>query len=154
KEKIDLAEKLVGEVEIADEVTDHICEECGRNMVIKYGRFGKFLACPGFPECRNTKPFFEEAGVNCPLCGGKVLIKKSKNGRKYFGCEHGGVHHEDAAHPECNFMSWQKPTGEKCPQCGEFLVEKGKKPVRVVCTGEKCGYTIEKPEQEDDEQTQ
>ena len=150
KEKIELAEKAVDEVEIADEVTDHICEECGRNMVIKYGRFGKFLACPGFPECRNTKPFFEEAGVNCPLCGGKVLVKKSKNGRKYFGCEYGGGH-GDATHPECNFMSWQKPTGEKCPQCGDFLVEKGKKPVRVVCTGEKCGYSIEKQETDDDE---
>ncbi|MCL2853096.1 MAG: type I DNA topoisomerase [Defluviitaleaceae bacterium] len=142
KEKIELAEARVGEVEIVDEVTEHICEGCGRNMVIKYGRFGKFLACPGFPECRNTKPFFEEAGVDCPICSAKVLIKKSKNGRKYFGCEN---------NPECAFMSWSKPTGQKCPSCGDVLVEKGRKPTRIVCVSEKCGYSEVKKEADDDE---
>ena len=142
KDKIELAEALVGEVEIADEVTEHICEECGSNMVIKYGKFGKFLACPGFPECRNTKPFFEEAGVDCPVCNAKVLIKKSKNGRKYFGCEN---------NPECAFMSWNRPTGQKCPKCSDFLVEKGKKSVRIVCVNEKCGYFEEKKEVDSDE---
>lgn len=84
---VENAVEKLAKVEIKDEVTDVICEKCGRNMVIKYGRYGKFLACPGFPECQNAKPFFEEAGVNCPECGGKVLIKKTKKGRTYFGCE-------------------------------------------------------------------
>ncbi|MBR1444274.1 MAG: topoisomerase DNA-binding C4 zinc finger domain-containing protein, partial [Firmicutes bacterium] len=134
------AESKIAEVEIEDEVTDVICEECGRNMVIKYGRFGKFLACPGFPECRNTKPFFEDAGVNCPECGGKVLIKKTKKGRKFYGCEN---------NPECEFMSWNKPTGEKCPECGSYLVEKGTKKVRICCSSNECGYSKEMPEEYD-----
>ncbi|MCL2618630.1 MAG: type I DNA topoisomerase [Defluviitaleaceae bacterium] len=142
REKIELAEARVGEVEIKDEVTEHLCEDCGRYLVIKYGRFGKFLACPGFPDCRYTKPFFEEAGVDCPECGSKVLIKKSKNGRKYFGCEN---------NPECAFLSWNKPTGMKCPKCRSVLIEKGRKPVRIVCTGEKCGYSEEKQEADGDE---
>ena len=120
--------------EIKDEVSDVICDKCGRNMVIKYGRYGKFLACPGFPDCQNAKPFFEDAGVNCPICGGKVQIKKTKKGRKYYGCEH---------NPECSFMSWNKPTGEKCPKCNEPLVEKGKKNTKVVCSNDKCGYVKE-----------
>ncbi|MCQ4936580.1 MULTISPECIES: type I DNA topoisomerase [Anaerotignum] len=131
----DAREKLA-KVEIKDEVSDVICEKCGKNMVIKYGRYGKFLACPGFPECQNTKPFFEEAGVNCPECGGKVLIRKTKKGRIYYGCEN---------NPECGFMSWNKPTGEKCPECGSFMVEKGRKNVKIVCSNEKCGYIKEKP---------
>lgn len=133
----DAREKLA-KVEIKDEVSDVICEKCGRNMVIKYGRYGKFLACPGFPECQNAKPFFEEAGVNCPECGGKVLIKKTKKGRAYFGCEN---------NPTCGFMSWNKPTGEKCPVCGSFLVEKGRKNVKIVCSNEKCGYMKEIPDE-------
>ena len=129
----DAREKLE-KVEIKDEVSDVICDKCGRNMVIKYGRYGKFLACPGFPDCQNAKPFFEDAGVNCPICGGKVQIKKTKKGRKYYGCEH---------NPECSFMSWNKPTGEKCPKCNEPLVEKGKKNTKVVCSNDKCGYVKE-----------
>ena len=134
KHLLEEAESKVENVEIPDVVTDVICEECGRNMVIKYGRYGKFLACPGFPECRNTKPLFEEAGVNCPVCGGKVLIKKTKKGRRYYGCEN---------NPECSLMLWNKPTGEKCPKCGSPLVEKGTKNVRVCCSNTECGYVVE-----------
>ena len=137
------AEKLE-KIEIKDEETDIVCEKCGRNMVIKYGRYGKFLACPGFPECQNAKPYFEEAGVNCPECGGKVLIKKTKRGRIYYGCEHNG--------DGCDFMSWNKPTGEKCPECGAFLEEKGRKNPKIVCSNEKCGYMKEKPAEEENEE--
>ena len=127
-EAVKIAEKELESVKIEDEVTDVICEECGRNMVIKYGPHGKFLACPGFPECRNTKPYLEKIGVPCPLCGGEVVIRKTKKGRKYYGCEN---------HPDCDFMSWQKPSEKKCPDCGGYMVEKGNK---LVCADEKCGY--------------
>ena len=143
-EAVEKAEKELETVKIEDEVTDVVCEECGRNMVIKYGRYGKFLACPGFPECQNAKPYFEEAGVNCPECGGKVLIKKTKKGRIYYGCEHNG--------DGCDFMSWNKPTGEKCPECGAFLEEKGRKNPKIVCSNEKCGYMKEKPAEEENEE--
>ncbi len=140
KHAVDEAVEQLAKVEIKDEVTDVICEKCGRNMVIKYGRYGKFLACPGFPDCQNAKPFFEEAGVQCPKCGAKVLIKKTKKGRMYFGCEN---------NPECDFMSWNKPTGELCPECGSFLEEKGKKNPKIVCSNEKCSYMKEvEPEKE------
>ena len=127
-EAVRTAEKELESVKIEDEVTDVICEECGRNMVIKYGPHGKFLACPGFPECRNTKPYLEKIGVACPVCGKEVVIRKTKKGRKYYGCEN---------NPECEFMSWQKPSKEKCPECGSYMVEKGNK---LVCANEKCGY--------------
>lgn len=139
KHLLEEAENKVENVEIPDVVTDVICEECGRNMVIKYGKFGKFLACPGFPECRNTKPLFEEAGVNCPLCGGKVLIKKTKKGRKYYGCEN---------NPECSLMLWDKPTGDKCPKCGSALVEKGTKKIKVMCSNTECNYVVENEDKE------
>ena len=128
EEAVQKAEKELETVKIEDEVTDVICEECGRNMVIKYGPHGKFLACPGFPECRNTKPYLEKIGVPCPVCGKDVVIRKTKKGRKYYGCEN---------NPECEFMSWQKPSREKCPECGGYMVEKGNK---LVCANEKCGY--------------
>ncbi len=128
KEAVDAAQEELEQVEIEDEVTDVVCENCGRNMVIKYGPHGRFLACPGFPECRNTKPYYEKIGVPCPLCGKEVVLKKTKKGRKYYGCED---------NPECEFMSWQKPSAEKCPQCGGYMVEKGNK---LVCADEKCGY--------------
>ena len=127
-EAVKIAEKELENVEIHDEVTDVICEECGRNMVIKYGPHGKFLACPGFPECRNTKPYLEKIGVKCPKCGSEVVIRKTKKGRKYYGCEN---------NPDCDFMSWQKPSTEKCPECGGYMVEKGNK---LACADEKCGY--------------
>lgn len=127
-EAVEIAEKEQESVKIEDEVTDVICEECGRNMVIKYGPHGKFLACPGFPECKNTKPYLEKVGVPCPVCGKEVVIRKTKKGRKYYGCEN---------NPECDFMSWQKPSKEKCPECGNYMLEKGNK---LVCSDEKCGY--------------
>nr|WP_294495060.1 type I DNA topoisomerase [uncultured Mediterraneibacter sp.] len=130
EDAVSKAEKELESVKIEDEVTDVICEECGRNMVIKYGPHGKFLACPGFPECRNTKPYLEKIGVPCPVCGKDVVIRKTKKGRKYYGCEN---------NPECEFMSWQKPSKEKCPTCGGYMVEKGNK---LVCANEKCGYVI------------
>ncbi|MDR2649443.1 MAG: type I DNA topoisomerase [Clostridiales bacterium] len=135
-EKINEAEERIGEIEVEDEETDIKCEHCGRNMVIKFGRFGKFLACPGFPDCRNTKPYFEDAGVNCPVCGGKVQIKKTRKGRSYYGCEH---------NPECGFMTWNRPTGETCPECGGYLVEKGTKNRKIVCSNVQCGYSKELP---------
>jgi len=138
-EKIADAEEKIGDIEVKDEETDIACENCGRNMVIKFGRFGKFLACPGFPDCRNAKPLFEEAGVACPLCDAQVVVKKSKKNRIYFGCE---------KNPECEFISWNKPTGEKCPDCGEFLVEKGRKKRVIACSA--CNYATEAPEQEDE----
>lgn len=144
KKSVENAAEKLEKIEIKDEKTDIICEKCGRNMVIKYGRYGKFLACPGFPECQNAKPYFEEAGVNCPECGGKVLIKKTKKGRIYYGCEHNG--------DGCDFMSWNKPTGEKCPECGAFLEEKGRKNPKIVCSNEKCGYMKEKPAEEENEE--
>ena len=144
KKSVENAAEKLEKIEIKDEETDIVCEKCGRNMVIKYGRYGKFLACPGFPECQNAKPYFEEAGVNCPECGGKVLIKKTKKGRIYYGCEHNG--------DGCDFMSWNKPTGEKCPECGAFLEEKGRKNPKIVCSNEKCGYMKENPAEEENEE--
>ena len=138
KESVDRAEEDLERVVIADEVTDVICDKCGRNMVIKYGPHGKFLACPGFPECRNTKPYLEKIGVKCPKCGGEVILKKTKKGRRYFGCEH---------NPDCDFMTWQKPSNVKCPKCGGYMLEKGKK---LVCANEQCGYVMPKPKEEDD----
>jgi len=127
-EAVQAAQKELEEVKIEDEVTDVICEECGKNMVVKYGPHGKFLACPGFPECHNTKPYLEKIGVPCPKCGADVVGRKTKKGRRYFGCSN---------YPECDFMSWQKPSIEKCPQCGGAMVEKGSK---IVCMDEQCGY--------------
>ena len=132
KEAVDKAEVELESVTIADEVTEEICELCGRNMVIKYGPHGKFLACPGFPECKNTKPYLEKIGVPCPKCGKDVVIKKTKKGRIYYGCE---------ANPECDFMSWQRPSTEKCPKCGAYMVEKGNK---LLCSNEQCGYSTSK----------
>ncbi|EFU76381.1 type I DNA topoisomerase [Lachnoanaerobaculum saburreum] len=130
---VNQASKELENVKIADEVTDVICENCGRNMVIKYGPHGKFLACPGFPDCKNTKPYFEKIGVACPKCGGDVVIKKTKKGRIYYGCSNA---------PECDFMSWNKPFALPCPKCGSYMVEKGNK---LLCMNEECGYSENKP---------
>ncbi|MEE1196386.1 MAG: type I DNA topoisomerase [Lachnospiraceae bacterium] len=135
-ESVEAAEKELEQVKIEDEVTDVICENCGRNMVVKYGPHGRFLACPGFPDCKNTKPYYEKIGVACPNCGKDVVLKKTKKGRKYYGCED---------NPECEFMSWQKPSHKKCPKCGGYMVEKGNK---LVCADEKCGYVELKNEKE------
>ena len=126
------AEKELESVKIEDEVTEVICEECGRNMVVKYGPHGKFLACPGFPDCRNTKPYLEKVGVACPKCGKEIVYRKTKKGRRYYGCE---------GYPECDFMSWQKPSEKKCPKCGGYMLEKGNK---LVCADEQCGYVEQK----------
>ncbi len=128
EEAVEKAQKELAEVKIEDEVTDVVCEQCGRNMVIKYGPHGRFLACPGFPECRNTKPYLEKVGVACPICGKDVVLRKTKKGRKYYGCED---------NPECEFMSWQKPSDQKCPRCGSYMVEKGNK---LCCSSEQCGF--------------
>ena len=138
-EAVEVAEKELETVKIEDEVTDVICEECGRNMVIKYGPHGKFLACPGFPECKNTKPYLEKGGVSCPKCGKDVVLRKTKKGRKYYGCED---------NPDCDFMSWQKPSSEKCPKCGSYMVERGGK---LVCGDEHCGYVKNKEKNEKQE---
>jgi len=135
--KLDIqeAESKIGQVELPEEVTDIKCEKCGRNMVIKHGKYGKFLACPGFPACRNARPILEEAGVNCPKCAAKVMIKKTKKGRKYYGCEN---------NPTCDFMTWDMPIKENCPKCGNFLTKKfsGKKSI-IKCSNEKCDYERE-----------
>lgn len=127
-EAVQAAQKELEEVKIEDEVTDVICEECGRNMVVKYGPHGKFLACPGFPDCRNTKPYLEKIGVLCPKCNNELVIRKTKKGRRYYGC---------ISYPDCDFMSWQKPSAERCPDCGGAMVEKGNK---LVCMDEQCGF--------------
>ena len=122
------AESELDKVRIEDEVTDEICENCGRHMVIKYGANGKFLACPGFPDCRTTKPYFEKVGVSCPLCGQDVVLKRTRKGRIYYGC----------INAECDFMSWAKPAGKACPRCGKYLIIRGKK---LVCSDNSCGYS-------------
>ena len=125
------AQDELEKVTISDEISDEICDVCGRNMVIKYGPYGKFLACPGFPECKNTKPYFEKIDVACPKCGKDIVLKKTKKGRKYYGC---------IDNPECDFMSWGKPVSQKCPECGGYMVIKGNK---IACADEKCGYVTE-----------
>mgnify|MGYP004651559093 FL=1 len=134
---VEVAEKELQKVKIEDEVTDVVCDQCGRNMVVKYGPHGKFLACPGFPECRNTKPYLEKIGVPCPKCGKDVVLRKTKKGRKYFGCEN---------NPECDFMSWSRPVAEKCPKCGGYMVIKGNK---IACADAGCGYTRDRKADED-----
>ncbi len=121
-------------IKVPDEVTDVVCELCGKNMVIKYSKYGKFLACPGFPECKNAKQIVTETDGNCPRCGKKILLKKSKKGRSFYGCE---------GYPECNFMTWNVPTKEICPQCGKTLFSKGGKSGRLICENEGCGYERE-----------
>lgn len=118
-------------VKVPDEETDVICENCGKNMVIKYGRYGKFLACPGFPECRNAKQIVTESEGCCPRCGKKMLLKKSKRGRSFYGCE---------GYPECDFMTWNVPTAEKCPECGKSLFNKGGKSGKLICENAGCTY--------------
>ncbi|WP_077367430.1 type I DNA topoisomerase [Anaerosalibacter sp. Marseille-P3206] len=127
-----IAEEEIEKIEIKEEVTDVLCEKCGRNMVVKYGRYGKFLACPGYPECKNTKPILQELNVNCPLCGGKVVERKSKKGRRFYGCSN---------YPKCNFVSWDEPIEEKCPKCGNMLVRKGtRNNITIKCTEKTCDY--------------
>lgn len=125
---VQVAERELEKVTIEDEVTEEICEECGRNMVIKYGPHGKFLACPGFPDCKNTKPYLEKIGVACPKCGKDLVVKMTKKGRRYYGC---------VDYPDCDFMSWGRPVDKKCPNCGGYMVKKGNK---IACADAHCGY--------------
>ena len=137
---VEHAESELEKVKIQDEVSEEICEECGRNMVVKYGPHGKFLACPGFPDCRNTKPHYEKIGIACPKCGKDLVLKKTRKGRKYYGC---------IANPECDFMSWQKPSSIPCKECGGYMVERGKK---LVCANPECGYIQDKNPEEPTEE--
>jgi DNA topoisomerase I len=131
KESIETAEKEVSKVTIEDKVTDIKCDKCGRFMVIKEGRFGRFLACPGYPECKNTKPIVEELNVKCPKCGGTILVKRSKKGNKFFGCSN---------YPDCDFVSWYEPTETKCPVCGTFMYKRWTKAKGeyLECSNEAC----------------
>ncbi|MGB9813207.1 MAG: type I DNA topoisomerase [Thermovenabulum sp.] len=133
EEKLKIAEKEIGKIDLKeDEETDEVCELCGRKMVIKKGRYGKFLACSGFPECKNTKPLVGDTGAKCPLCGGKIIIRKSKKGKKFYGCEN---------YPQCDFVSWYPPADLPCPKCGGFMIVKTAKGAKkVVCVNKDCGY--------------
>lgn len=143
KKDIEKAESEISKVIIEDKVSDVPCDKCGRLMVIKHGRFGDFLACPGYPECQNTKPIVEEVDANCPLCGGKILVKRSKKGNRFYGCSN---------YPECNFVSWYEPTNKKCPDCGLYMVKRYSKSKGeyLQCSNKDCKHEekIEKTEEE------
>lgn len=128
------AEQDIGKIEIKDEESDVVCEKCGANMVIKTGRYGKFLACPNFPKCRNTKPIVEEINIPCPKCSAQIVVRKSKRGRKFYGCSN---------YPECDFVSWDMPIKDPCPKCGALMTEKSSRAngKTVQCTNKECGYT-------------
>lgn len=135
QKSLEVAEQEIEQIQVKDEVTDEICELCGRNMVIKMGRYGKFLACPGFPECRNAKPLLEPTGVACPNCQGELVMRRSKKGRKFFGC---------SSYPECDFVVWDRPTNQKCPQCSSMMVLKENKKGRLYhCIDKECGVKLE-----------
>ncbi len=133
---LERAEDEIKEIIIEDEVSDEICEKCGRNMVIKHGRFGKFLACPGYPECKNTKAIVEKIDVECPKCQGDIILRKSKRGRLFYGCSN---------YPDCDFTSWDEPVKEKCPECNSMMVLKKSRSENIIkCTNNQCGKTIVK----------
>ena len=137
------AEEEIEKIEIKEEVSDVICEKCGRNMVIKIGRYGKFLACPGYPECKNTKAIVDELNIKCPVCTGNLVKRKSKRGRVFYGCSN---------YPECSFVSWDEPVQEKCPQCkGVLVIKRNKKENLVKCIDKDCGYNRIEKEKEKDE---
>ncbi|MNV27896.1 DNA topoisomerase 1 [compost metagenome] len=141
EKRLEVAEEEMKEIEIVDEVSDEICEKCGKPMVYKLGRFGKFLACSGFPECRNTKPIIKDIGVECPKCHeGKVVERRSKKGRVFYGCDH---------YPECDFVSWDKPSAKPCPECGSWMIEKrNKQGVKLQCTSCDHSELLEESEEE------
>ena len=137
---LEKASESIEKVVIPDEVSDVKCEKCGSMMVYKMGRFGKFLACPNFPNCRNTKAIVEKTDVKCPLCGGEIIKRKSKKGKVFYGCE---------KYPECSFVSWDKPVKEKCPKCGGLMVHKmGHGGGFDACIAEGCGYTTKQNKQD------
>lgn len=139
EEALDQAREEIDEVEIEDEVTDEVCEECGRNMVIKWGRFGKFLACPGFPDCKNTRPLLVEIGVNCPDCGSPIVERRSRRGRLFYGC---------SAYPKCEFTAWNRPIERRCPRCGGMMSEvvRKTKGTQHTCLDKDCGYSEAAPD--------
>jgi DNA topoisomerase-1 len=143
KKSIDIAEKEVAKITIEDKVTDIKCDKCGRFMVIKHGRFGDFLACPGYPECKNTKPIVEELDVQCPKCGGKIVLKRSRKGRKFYGCSN---------YPDCDFVSWFEPTNELCPECGNYMVKKYNKSKGsfLECSNSECKHRKYKEDKNSD----
>ncbi len=118
-------------ITLKEDETGEICDKCGKPMVVKYGRFGRFIACSGYPECKNIKKIVNEIGVKCPKCGGEVIKRKSKRGRFFFGCNN---------YPNCDFVSWDEPTNEKCPQCGKMLFKKNTKKPKIYCENKECGY--------------
>ena len=134
KSMVAKADEELDKIEVADELADEFCPLCNRQLVVKYGPHGKFLACPGFPECKFTKPYLEKIDVKCPKCGKEIVVRRSKKGRLFYGCED---------YPNCDFMSWARPSAEKCPQCGKMLFVKGSK---LTCSDEKCGFICEKTE--------
>ena len=137
-EAVQRANRDLEKVEIRDEESDEVCDKCGRTMVIKYGPHGKFLACPGFPDCRNTKPYYEKIGVKCPKCGKDLVVRISQKGRRYYGC---------LGSPACDFMTWNRPSKKMCPLCGSIMLEKGN---RLVCSDVECGYVTERDPEEDE----
>ncbi len=131
KEELEIADKAIEKVEVEDQLTDEVCEICGKPMAIKSGRFGEFLACSGYPECKNTKPIVKKTGIPCPECGGDIVAKRGRSGKIFYGCSN---------YPTCNKAFWYKPIDQKCPECGELLLERNLKNARLVCSNEKCGY--------------
>jgi DNA topoisomerase-1 len=140
EKRLEFAEEEMKEIEIQDEVSDELCEKCGRSLVYKMGRFGKFLACSGFPECRNTKPIVKDIGVACPKCeAGKIIERRSKKGRVFYGCDQ---------YPGCDFVSWDKPSAKPCPECGSMMVEKrNRSGGKIICT--KCDHSEEMPDDQE-----
>ena len=140
---LEVAEKEIEKVEVRDEVSDVPCDKCGAMMVYKMGRYGKFLACPNFPDCRNTKPILQYIEAPCPKCGKRLLVKMSKKNRRFYGCE---------GYPDCDFISWDKPAEEKCPKCGQYMIEKqNNKGEKIhLCTNESCRFktTVQSKEEE------
>ncbi|NDO18565.1 type I DNA topoisomerase [Lachnospiraceae bacterium MD329] len=140
RDSLEKAQKNVEKIKIKDEESDVVCEKCGRKMVYKLSKFGKFLACPGYPECKNTKAIREETGAKCPKCGGEILVKKSRRGKVYYGCEHA---------PKCDFMAWDAPVKEEaCPECGGLLLKKQGKRGKIFCYNEDCKYERKAEEKE------
>ncbi|MDA8211891.1 MAG: topoisomerase DNA-binding C4 zinc finger domain-containing protein, partial [Clostridia bacterium] len=138
-ETLEQADEAIPKVKLEDPVSEELCPECGVNLVIKLGRFGKFLACPRFPECRFTKPLLEATGVPCPHCGGEMVLRRSKKGRKFYGCSN---------YPECEFVTWDHPTQERCPTCGEIMVKKtNRKGTILKCSKKGCNYQEVVPEE-------
>ena len=132
-ETLEKAKENMKDVKITleEDKTDEICDKCGKPMVVKHGRFGKFIACSGYPDCKNIKNIVDEIGVKCPKCSGDVIRRKSKRGRVFYGCKN---------YPSCDFVSWDEPMNDKCPNCGEILYKKNTKKPKIYCQNKECGY--------------